>query len=54
MWRISTGWGTAIGPGLRRQGGGPPIHPTIPDGVGTMQVLEAAKRSAATGATIRL
>jgi predicted dehydrogenase len=34
--------------------GGPPIHPTIPDGVGTMQVLEAAKRSAATGATIRL
>jgi hypothetical protein len=32
----------------------PPIHPTIPDGVGTMQVLEAAKRSAATGATVRL
>jgi hypothetical protein len=30
------------------------IHPTIPDGVGTMQVLEAAKRSAATGATVRL
>jgi len=34
--------------------GGPPIHPTIPYGVGTMQVLEAAKRSAATGATVRL
>jgi predicted dehydrogenase len=31
-----------------------PIHPTIPDGVGTMRVLEAAKRSAATGTAVRL
>jgi predicted dehydrogenase len=30
-----------------------PIHPTIPDGVGTMKVLEAAKRSAATGTTAK-
>lgn len=30
-----------------------PIHPTIPDGVGTMKVLEAAKRSAATGTAVK-
>jgi predicted dehydrogenase len=31
---------------------GGPIHPSIADGVGTMQVLDAAKRSAATGTTV--
>ncbi|MEX0670122.1 MAG: Gfo/Idh/MocA family oxidoreductase [Pirellulales bacterium] len=32
---------------------GQPIHPTIADGVGTMKVLEAAKRSAAAGSVQR-
>jgi len=33
---------------------GQAVHPSIEDGVGTMRVLEAAKRAAATGTAVRL
>ncbi|MCE9632491.1 MAG: Gfo/Idh/MocA family oxidoreductase [Planctomycetia bacterium] len=42
----------AVADFIKAVAGGTPIQPTIPDGVGTMQVLEAAKRSAATGTTV--